>query len=109
MIAGVLLGPSLFGLVAPDAADEVFPAELRPVLYVTGQIGLVAFMFQAGHEFRTHAAGAGRRLAGTALTVSVAGVSARCCSARAWPSARTPTWRSSATTSTCGSPRPSSA
>lgn len=71
MIAGVLLGPSLFGLVAPDAADAVFPAELKPVLYVAGQIGLVALMFHAGYEFRARA---GRGLAGTAAAVSAAGI-----------------------------------
>ncbi|AGP60574.1 cation:proton antiporter [Streptomyces rapamycinicus] len=71
MIAGVVLGPSLFGLVAPGASDAVFPPELKPVLYVAGQIGLVALMFHAGYEFRAHA---GRGLAGTAVTVSAAGV-----------------------------------
>lgn len=70
MIAGVLLGPSLFGLIAPAASDAVFPAELKPVLYVAGQLGLVALMFHAGYEFRAHA---GRGLVGTALAVSVAG------------------------------------
>ncbi|MCI3278082.1 cation:proton antiporter [Streptomyces cylindrosporus] len=71
MIAGVLLGPSLFGLVAPAASAALFPAELKPVLYVAGQIGLVALMFHAGHEFRAHAS---RGLAGTAVAVSAAGV-----------------------------------
>ncbi|MHC3467570.1 cation:proton antiporter [Streptomyces sp. 7R007] len=72
MIAGVLLGPSLFGLLAPGASDAVFPPELKPVLYVAGQIGLVALMFHAGYEFRAHA---NRGLAGTAVAVSAAGVS----------------------------------
>jgi len=71
MIAGVLLGPSLFGLLAPGVSAEVFPTELKPVLYVAGQIGLVALMFGAGYEFRAHA---GRGLAGTAVAVSSAGV-----------------------------------
>jgi Kef-type K+ transport system membrane component KefB len=71
MIAGVLLGPSLFGLVAPGASAHVFPPELKPVLYVAGQIGLVALMFGAGYEFRAHAK---RGLAGTAVAVSSAGV-----------------------------------
>src|ERR671931_20176 len=71
MIAGVLLGPSLFGLLAPGLSDAVFPAELKPVLYVAGQIGLVALMFHAGYEFRAHA---NRGLACTAVAVSAAGV-----------------------------------
>ncbi|MEU6554434.1 cation:proton antiporter [Streptomyces sp. NPDC046915] len=70
MIAGVLLGPSLFGLLAPGVSDAVFPAELKPVLYVAGQIGLVALMFHAGYEFRAHAS---RGLVGTAAAVSAAG------------------------------------
>lgn len=71
MIAGVLLGPSLFGLLAPGASAAVFPAELKPILYVAGQIGLVALMFQAGYEFRAQAS---RGLAGTAAAVSAAGI-----------------------------------
>ncbi|MER7787080.1 cation:proton antiporter [Streptomyces sp. NPDC097640] len=71
MIAGVVLGPSLFGLLAPDASAAVFPPELTPVLYVAGQIGLVALMFHAGYEFRAHA---GRGLAGPAVAISSAGV-----------------------------------
>ncbi|SFC19113.1 cation:proton antiporter [Streptomyces aidingensis] len=74
MITGVLLGPSLFGLLAPGVSAHVFPPDLKPVLYVAGQIGLVALMFQAGYAFRTHAAQAGRGLAGTTAAVSAAGV-----------------------------------
>ncbi|MFI5776101.1 cation:proton antiporter [Nocardia sp. NPDC051570] len=71
MIAGVLLGPSVFGLLAPGLSNRLFPAELRPVLYVVGQIGLAALMFHAGYEFRRHA---GRGLVGSALAISAAGV-----------------------------------
>jgi Kef-type K+ transport system membrane component KefB len=74
MIAGVLLGPSLFGLVAPGLSERVFPDDLVPVLYIVGQIGLVALMFHAGYEFREHAAGAGGGLVGTAVSISAAGV-----------------------------------
>jgi Kef-type K+ transport system membrane component KefB len=71
MLAGVLLGPSLFGLLLPSVEHAVFPAALLPVLYVVGQIGLVLYMFQAGYAFTSHRT---PRLAGTAGTVSVAGV-----------------------------------
>jgi Kef-type K+ transport system membrane component KefB len=70
MIAGVLLGPSLLGAVASGAENELFPTALRPLLYVAGQIGLVAFMFQVGHEFRSHLP---RGLGRTAAAVSAAG------------------------------------
>lgn len=51
MIAGVLLGPSLFGLLLPDVQAALFPDAVRSLLYVGGQIGLVIFMFGAGYEF----------------------------------------------------------
>lgn len=71
MVAGVLLGPSLLGAVAPSVENELFPAALKPVLYVAGQVGLVAFMFQAGHEFRSYL---DRTIARTAAAVSGAGI-----------------------------------
>ncbi|KWV30881.1 cation:proton antiporter [Micromonospora rifamycinica] len=73
MLAGVLLGPSLLGLVLPDVKDALFPAALLPVLYVVGQVGLVLFMFQAGYAFGAHRV---TGLAGTAGLVSLAGVTA---------------------------------
>jgi Kef-type K+ transport system membrane component KefB len=51
MIAGVLLGPSLFGLLLPDVQAALFPDAVRSLLYVGGQIGLVIYMFGAGYEF----------------------------------------------------------
>ncbi|WP_051854551.1 cation:proton antiporter [Streptomyces sp. NRRL B-1347] len=71
MVAGVLLGPSLLGLVAPGVEEELFPDALRPVLFVAGQIGLVIFMFQAGYELRTDRL---KPLAKAAGAVSAAGV-----------------------------------
>ena len=40
MITGVLLGPSLLGLVAPAAQAWLFPPATKPVIYVLAQIGL---------------------------------------------------------------------
>ncbi|MEU4238367.1 cation:proton antiporter [Actinoplanes sp. NPDC026619] len=71
MLAGVLLGPSLLGLLLPDVQAALFPPALIPVLYVVGQVGLVLFMFQAGYAFAGHRV---PRLAGTAGAVSLAGV-----------------------------------
>ncbi|MEV6829784.1 cation:proton antiporter [Amycolatopsis sp. NPDC051102] len=51
MISGVLLGPSLLGLVLPGVQTSLFPDGIRPLLYVGGQIGLVIYMFGAGYEF----------------------------------------------------------
>ena len=53
MIAGVLLGPSLFGLLAPDVQKFVFTPENKGVLYVGAQFGVGLYMFLVGLGFRT--------------------------------------------------------
>lgn len=50
MAAGILLGPSLFGWVAPDAFQFVFPATSLGVLKLLSQIGVCLFMFVVGME-----------------------------------------------------------
>ncbi|HEY9742086.1 MAG TPA: cation:proton antiporter [Coleofasciculaceae cyanobacterium] len=50
IIAGIMLGPSLFGSVAPELAITVFPAETLPFLDVLSQVGLIFFMFLIGLE-----------------------------------------------------------
>jgi Kef-type K+ transport system membrane component KefB len=71
MITGVLLGPSLLGAVSPRIEADLFPKALLSVIYVTGQLGLAALMFQAGRELRGYLKpGLGR----TALTISGVGV-----------------------------------
>ncbi len=52
MIAGVLLGPSLFGLMAPEAQAALFPAETKNILFVGAQLGVGLYMFLVGLEFR---------------------------------------------------------
>jgi Kef-type K+ transport system membrane component KefB len=53
MIAGVLLGPSLFGLVTPDIQKFVFTPENKGVLYVGAQFGVGLYMFLVGLGFKT--------------------------------------------------------
>jgi Kef-type K+ transport system membrane component KefB len=48
MCAGILLGPSLLGWLAPPAFVLLFPPEGLASLYVLSQIGLLLFMFQVG-------------------------------------------------------------
>jgi Kef-type K+ transport system membrane component KefB len=50
IFAGVLLGPSLLGLVWPAAYQWLFPPYLASVLNILAQAGLVLFMFLVGHE-----------------------------------------------------------
>lgn len=52
MIAGVMLGPSLFGLIAPDFQKYVFTPENKGVLYVGAQFGVGLYMFLVGLGFR---------------------------------------------------------
>ena len=53
MVAGVLLGPSLLGLLAPDVQGQLFPAESLRVLFVAAQLGIGLYMFLVGVEFET--------------------------------------------------------
>jgi Kef-type K+ transport system membrane component KefB/nucleotide-binding universal stress UspA family protein len=51
MVAGILLGPSLLGWVAPGAFAILFPPESLPALNSLSQVGLLLFMFLVGLEF----------------------------------------------------------
>jgi K+:H+ antiporter len=48
--AGVLLGPSLFGWIAPDTSGFLFPITSMPTLQLLSQIGVLLFMFVVGVE-----------------------------------------------------------
>ncbi len=50
MIAGIVLGPSLFGLYFPELAAILFPIESLGNLNFLSQIGLILFMFVIGME-----------------------------------------------------------
>lgn len=50
MAAGILLGPSLFGLLAPEAFAFVFPADSLGTLKLLAQVGVCLFMFSVGME-----------------------------------------------------------
>jgi Kef-type K+ transport system membrane component KefB len=71
MIAGVVLGPSLLGLLWPTAHAFLFPAESTPVLHAVAQLGIVLYMFLVGLSFRSDEL---RAQAPTAIAVSVAGI-----------------------------------
>lgn len=63
MIAGVLLGPSLLGLLAPEIQVLLFPPETKKVLFVFAQLGVGLYMFIVGlgfdrREFSANARGA---------------------------------------------------
>jgi len=50
IIAGIVLGPSLFGLYFPDLKDALFPLESLGNLKMLSQVGLILFMFVIGME-----------------------------------------------------------
>jgi Kef-type K+ transport system membrane component KefB len=50
IVAGIALGPSLLGWLAPDLAGALFPQSAIPFLNVLSQIGLIFFMFLIGLE-----------------------------------------------------------
>ncbi|MBO3460351.1 cation:proton antiporter [Aetokthonos hydrillicola Thurmond2011] len=50
IVAGIMLGPSLFGWLAPEQAAILFPPTAVPFLNVLSQLGLIFFMFLIGLE-----------------------------------------------------------
>ncbi|WP_406315040.1 cation:proton antiporter [Streptosporangium sp. NBC_01639] len=71
IFAGICLGPSVLGAIAPQAGAWLFPADLRPVLQGLADLGLVALMFVVGQETRqTSLKGQG----GIAMKVAHAGI-----------------------------------
>ena len=50
VIAGILLGPSLLGRVAPGAFAYLLPASVAPYLSVIAQFGVILYMFLVGLE-----------------------------------------------------------
>jgi Kef-type K+ transport system membrane component KefB len=78
MVAGVLLGPSLFGLLWPEAQAWLFPWDLtqksrdtQSYLFPASQLGLALYMFVVGMEFRVDIV---RKRLKSAVAVSVAGM-----------------------------------
>lgn len=51
IIAGLLLGPSLFGHFFPDAARSLFGEHASAPIVIISQIGLILLMFQIGMDF----------------------------------------------------------
>ncbi len=54
MVAGVLLGPSLFGQLMPSLHAVVFPSSSMPILFGLSQLGLTLYMFVVGLDFEVN-------------------------------------------------------
>jgi Kef-type K+ transport system membrane component KefB len=73
MIAGVCLGPSLLGTLAPAWSEALFPKDSMKVLFPVSQLGLALYMFIVGLEFRMDIV---RKRFGSSVAVSFAGMAA---------------------------------
>lgn len=71
MIAGVILGPSLFGYFLPEVQAHIFPPENKGTLYVGAQLGVGLYMFLVGLGFNTAHF---RSNARSAMAVSISGM-----------------------------------
>jgi Kef-type K+ transport system membrane component KefB len=73
IVAGIAVGPSLLGAVAPGVMDTLIPASVLPSLQVVSQLGLIVFMLVVGAEVETILAGRNARLI-AAVAVSASAV-----------------------------------
>ncbi len=71
MIAGVVLGPSLLGLLFPELQGALFPKETKSVLYAGAQLGVGLYMFLVGTTLKIDHF---RSKAKSAFGVSLAGI-----------------------------------
>ncbi len=87
MLAGLMLGPSLLGLVAPDLQESLFPGSRaidvasgataithpsQTVLYAIGQLGLILAMFLVGMQLDTGMLRRHLRIAGRISAIGIA-------------------------------------
>ena len=71
MIAGVLLGPSMFGVIWPAGQSWVFPADTRVWLKAAAELGVGGYLFCVGLDFNVEKV---RERGALALAVASAGV-----------------------------------
>ncbi len=50
VVAGIVLGPTLLGLIAPDLQAALFPKDIIPAIGVVANLGLIFYMFLVGLE-----------------------------------------------------------
>ncbi len=50
VVAGILLGPTLFGALLPELQATIFPTDVVPLIGVVANLGLIFYMFLVGLE-----------------------------------------------------------
>ena len=73
VVAGIVLGPSLLGRVAPHVAAFIMPTTVAPYIGIIAQFGIILYMFLLGLELNL---GQIRERAGTVLTIGTASIAA---------------------------------
>jgi Kef-type K+ transport system membrane component KefB len=73
IVAGLMLGPSLFGHFFPGLSAEIFGTSASPPIAILSQIGLILLMFQIGVDFEFGHLKAARNRRATA-TVAIASI-----------------------------------
>jgi len=53
MLAGILLGPSLLGWIAPTVSTWLLPTSVAPFLGIVANLGVILYMFLVGLELNT--------------------------------------------------------
>ncbi len=71
ILAGLILGPSVFGRMFPGLSAQVFDTSVQPVFQILAQLGLIFLLFLIGLEFDfRHLKTSGR----SSLTISIVGI-----------------------------------
>ena len=50
VVAGIALGPTVFGALAPDLQAALFPGDILPAFGIAANLGLIFYMFMVGLE-----------------------------------------------------------
>lgn len=69
ILAGIVLGPSVLGLLPGNLPGRIFPVEARPLLAAIAEVGLVLFMFLVGWQLEI---GLAWRRRGAVASISIA-------------------------------------
>src|SRR5882757_5267403 len=71
MIGGILLGPSVFGRLAPHASTSLFPPASLGAFDVLSTVGLILFLFLIGVELDYASLRRHRKTAALSSTLSI--------------------------------------